>query len=195
MYRGPFLHGLLRFSNVKNKNNRRYKPASPVRKFVNTLCLILGLAVIVAVIALDLTQIFLIGAIFFFTVGAIPFFMSLGKNMVMYEQEIAVNQKRAEMVLDFNRKRVILGFFLMFTPLYILMLGCFLLPFEGAWIVPYIPLFVFTLIAAMLSQHSAEIFEFSAKKYKKIHVLLFIGTIILGTTLRISFIIPYLETL
>lgn len=192
MNRGPFLHGLVRFANVKYKNNRRYKRVSLARTIVNLICFTLGLAVIIAVIALGIGEIFLVGAVFFLGVSAVPLLMSAGKNMVMHETEIAINQRRAEMELDFNKKRVIVGYFLMFTPLYILMLASFFFPALDAWIVPYIPVFVYTLIAAVLSTHTVEILDFSVKKYKFIHTSLFISIAIAGFFIRACIVFPWL---
>lgn len=188
-----YMHGMVRFSNVRNKNNRRYKRVSNVRKAVNIICFILGIAIIIAVLAMGLAQMFIVGALFFFGVACVPLFMSIGKNMVMHETEIAANQKRAEQDLNFSVKKAMTGFFLMFTPLYVLMLGCFFIPVEDAWIVPYIPLFVFTLISVLLSAHTVEMLDFSMKKYKVVHTLLFIGIIVFGLLARGYFIFPYLN--
>ena len=194
MNRGPFLHGMLRFSNVRNKDNRPYKPVSTARKIVNLICFVLGLAIIIATIALGLTKVFLVGAVFFFGVASVPLLMSIGKNMVIYEKEIAVNQKRAELPLVFDKRKVLFGYILMFAPLYILMMGCFFIPVENAWAVPYIPLFVFTLISAMLTAHTIDAFEFSMSKYKFVHTFLYIFIIVVGFFVRGLIIFPYLNS-
>ncbi len=194
MNRGPFLHGMARFAAVNNKRNRRYKRVSLARTIVNIVCFLLGLAVIIAVIALGIGKIFLVGAAFFLGVSAVPLLMSAGKNMVMHETEIAINQKRAEMKLDFNKKRVIIGYFLMFTPLYILMFASFFFPALDAWIVPYIPVFVYTIIAAALTAHTVEMLDFSMKKYKLIHISLFILIAIAGFFIRAFIMFPWLNS-
>ena len=193
MNRGPFLHGMYRFSNVNSAKNRRYKKISKARIALNLIAFILGLTILIVVIATGGGPGFLAGAIFFFAIGSIPFTMSWGRRTVMNELEIAVNQRRAEMKLDFDTKKVIRGFILMFAPLYVIMLGCFFFPAHDAWIVPYIPVFVYTIIAAILSKHTVEIFEFSVKKYKWIHILLYVGIFIAGVFIRIFIMYPFLD--
>ena len=193
MNRGPFLHGMLRFSNANSEKNRRYKKISKARIALNLIAFILGLTILIVVIAMGGGPGFLAGAIFFFAIGSIPFTMSWGRRTVMSELEIAVNQRRAEMKLDFDTKKVIRGFILMFAPLYIIMLGCFFFPAHDAWIVPYIPVFVYTIIATILSKHTVEIFEFSVKKYKWIHILLYVTIFIAGVFIRIFIMYPFLD--
>ena len=136
---------------------------------------------------------FLAGAVFFFSLSSIPFTMSLGKRFVMRELEFVVNQRRAEIPLDFSVKKVKLGYTLMFAPLYIIMLGCFFFPAHDAWIVPYIPTSLYLVIAAILSKHTVELFNFSTKKYKWIHILLFIAIFIAGIFIRIFIMYPFLD--
>ncbi len=193
MNRGPFLHGMLRFSNVNNAKNRRYKKISKARAILNLIAFLLGLTILILVIALGGGPGFLAGAIFFAAIGSIPFTMSLGKNFVMNELEIVVNQRRADMKLDFKVTKVILGFILMFAPLYLIMLGCFFFPAHDAWIVPYIPVFSYTIIAAILSKHTIELFDFSTKKYKWIHILLFVGIFIAGVFIRLFIMYPLID--
>ena len=190
---GPYLHGMLRFSNVNNKRNRRYKRVSPLRTAVNITCFVLGLAIVITVFALGLGEIFLIGGAFFLGVSAVPLLMSFGKNMVMHETEIALNQKRADIPLDFDRKRAFLGYFLIFTPLYVLMLASFFFPALDAWIVPYIPVFVFTIVSAALTAHTVEILEFSIKRYKLLHISLFVIIAISGFFIRAFVMFPFLN--
>ena len=194
MNRGPFLHGMMRFSSVNNAKNRRYKRISPARTILNLICFLLGLTVLIVVIAMGGGPGFLAGALFFAGVGSIPFTMSLGKRFVMRELEFVVNQRRAEIPLDFNVKKTKLGFILMFAPLYVLMLACFFFPAHDAWVVPYIPVFLYTMIAAILSKHTVELFDFSAKKYKWIHISLYVGIFILGCLVRIFIIYPFLDS-
>jgi len=193
MNRGPFYHGILRFTNAKYEKNRRYKQISRARAILNLIAFLLGLTILIVVIAMGGGPGFLAGAIFFFALGSIPFTMSLGRRFVMNELEIAVNQRRAEMKLDFSVKKVMLGYIFMFAPLYLIMLGCFFFPAHDAWIVPYIPVFVYTIIAAVLSKHTVELFEFSTKKYKWIHILLYIGIFIAGVFIRIFIMYPFLD--
>ena len=193
MNRGPFLHGMLRFSNVNHEKNRRHKRISLARTILNLICFLAGLTLLIVVIAMGGGPGFLAGAIFFLGVASIPFTMSLGKRFVMRELEFVVNQRRAEMPLDFNKKKAACGYIFMFGPLYILMLACFFFPAHDAWIVPYIPVFLYTLIAAILSKHTVEMFDFSTKKYKWIHISLYIGIFIVGCLARIFIVYPWLD--
>ena len=193
MNRGPFIHGLYRFSNVRNAKNRRYKKTSLRRKIINWICFVLGAAILVLSIFMGAGAIIFGGALFFLCFAAIPFITSVGKNMMLYEHEIAINQKRAEEKLDFDVKRAKLGYILIFLPNYVAMLACFLIPAHDAWIVPYIPIFVFNLISVLLTEHTVETFDFSTKKYRKIHSLLYISIFILGALLRIFVIFPIID--
>lgn len=193
MNRAPFFHGLARFVHVNNKGNRRFKRVSLKRKIINAIFFALGIALLIFVFVKGLGQIFIFGAAFFLGICAIPLSMSTGKNMVLYEAYIAGNQKRANLPLDFNRKKAIIGYILMFAPLYILMLGCFFFPAHKAWVIPYIPLFMYTLISASLSAHTVEALELSMKKYKWIHILLYIGIFALGCFIRIFIMYPWLD--
>ena len=193
MNRGPFLHGILRFSNVNNEKNRRYKKVSKARAILNLISFILGLTILIVVFSMGGGAGFLAGAVFFFSLSSIPFTMSLGKRFVMRELEFVVNQRRAEIPLDFSVKKVKLGYALMFAPLYVIMLGCFFFPAHDAWIVPYIPTSLYLVIAAILSKHTVELFNFSTKKYKWIHILLFIAIFIAGVFIRIFIMYPFLD--
>lgn len=193
MNRGPFLHGMLRYSNAQNEKNRRYKKISRARTILNLVAFLLGLTVLIVIFSLGAGPAFLAGAVFFFAICSIPFTMSLGRRFVMNELEIAVNQRRAEVELNFSVKKAMLGYIFMFAPLYLIMLGCFFFPAHDAWVVPYIPVFVYTLISAILSIHTVEIFNFSTKKYKWIHILLYIGIFIAGIFIRIFIMYPFLD--
>ena len=193
MNRGPFLHGMMRYANAQNEKNRRYKKISKGRTILNLVAFLLGLTVLIVVFSLGAGAAFLAGAVFFFAIGAIPFTMSVGRRFVMGELEIAINQRRAAIKLEFNVKRVMLGYVFMFAPLYIIMLGCFFFPAHDAWIVPYIPVFVYTLVAAIVSKHTVEAFDFSVKKYKWIHISLYIGILIAGVFVRIFIMYPFLD--
>ncbi|MBO5261925.1 MAG: hypothetical protein J6B45_02655 [Clostridia bacterium] len=193
MNRGPFLHGMMRYANAQNEKNRRYKKISKGRTILNLVAFLLGLTILIVVFSLGAGAAFLAGAVFFFAICAIPFTMSVGRRFVMGELEIAINQRRAEMKLEFNVKRVMLGYVFMFAPLYIIMLGCFFFPAHDAWIVPYIPVFVYTLVAAIVSKHTVEAFDFSVKKYKWIHISLYIGILIAGVFVRIFIMYPFLD--
>ena len=193
MNRGPFLHGMLRFSNVNNEKNRRYKKISKARAALNLISFILGLTILIIVFSMGGGPGFLAGACFFFALASIPFTMSLGKKFVMRELEFAVNQRRAEIPLDFSVKKVKLGFCLMFAPLYIIMLGSFFFPAHSAWVLPYLPTFLYTTVAAILSTHTVELFDFSPKKYKWIHISLNLSIIIAGFFIRIFIMYPFLD--
>ena len=193
MNRGPFYHGMLRFSNVNNEKNRRYKKVSKARAILNLISFILGLTILIVVFSMGGGAGFLAGAVFFFSLSSIPFTMSLGKRFVMRELEFVVNQRRAEIPLDFNVKKVKFGYALMFAPLYVIMLACFFFPAHDAWIVPYIPTALYLVIAAILSKHTVELFNFSTKKYKWLHILLFIAIFIAGIFIRIFIMYPFLD--
>ena len=193
MNRGPFLHGMMRFSSVNNEKNRRYKRISPARAILNLISFLLGLTILIVVIAMGGGPGFLAGALFFLGVGSIPFTMSLGKRFVMRELEFVVNQRRANMALDFSARKAKLGYTLMFAPLYILMLACFFFPAHDAWVVPYIPVFLYTMIAAILSTHTVELFDFSTKKYKWVHISLYVGILIAGIFIRLFIMYPFLD--
>ena len=193
MNRGPFYHGMLRFSNVNNEKNRRYKKVSKARAILNLISFILGLTILIVVFSMGGGAGFLAGAVFFFSLSSIPFTMSLGKRFVMRELEFVVNQRRAEIPLDFSVKKVKLGYALMFAPLYVIMLACFFFPAHDAWIVPYIPTALYLVIAAILSKHTVELFNFSTKKYKWLHILLFIAIFIAGIFIRIFIMYPFLD--
>lgn len=192
MNRGPFLHGMLRFANAKYEKNRRYKKVSRARAILNLICFLLGLSTVIVVFALGGGPGFIAGAFFFLAIGSIPFTMSLGRKFVMNELEIAVNQRRCEEKLDFSTKKAMIGYTLMFAPLYIIMLACFFFPAKDAWIVPYIPTFVYTIISIILSVHTVENLDFSIKKYKRVHILLFISIAVIGALIRIFIMHPFL---
>lgn len=193
MNRGPFLHGMMRFSIVNNEKNRRYKRISPARTILNLISFLLGLTILIVVFAMGGGPGFLAGAAFFFALASIPFTMSIGKRFVMRELEFVVNQRRADIPLDFSIKKVRLGYILMFAPLYIIMLACFFFPAHDAWVVPYIPVFLYTMIAAILSKHTVELFDFSTKKYKWIHISLYVGILIAGVFIRLFIMYPFLD--
>ncbi|MBO5313534.1 MAG: hypothetical protein J6B29_06160 [Clostridia bacterium] len=193
MNRGPFIHGMARYGAVNGDRNRRYKPMSLRRKIVNLLCFLVGLAIIIFTFAKGLGEIFAVGAVFFLGICAIPTTMSIGNGLVMNERDIAINQRRAELPLDYNKRKAIGGLILMFLPLYILMLGCFLFPAHGAWIVPLIPVLLYTTISLILSVNTVEALELSVKKYRLIHTGAYILVILAGAIIRIFVIYPWLE--
>lgn len=189
---GPYLHGMSRFASVNGEKNRRRKPLSLRRKIINIICFVAGIAIIIAVFAMGLGQIFLIGGAFFLGICIIPTTMSWGKNLVIFETEIAANQRRADMELDFNKKKAMLGYYLMFTPLYILMLGCFFFPARQAWIVPYIPILLMSVITSVLTAHTVDTLGFNLKKYKLTHIVLHIVIFVGGLFIRNYIMDPWL---
>lgn len=193
MNRGPFIHGMIRYSNVRNEKNTRYKRVSLKRKIINAICFLLGLFILVISIINGLGKIILVGALFFGILAFIPFMTSIGKNMLMYEFEIACNQKRAEMELNFDVKRAKLGYFLIFSPLYASLFLCLLFPAHKAWIIPYIPIFFTTTITAILTAHTVEGLDFSIKKYKWTHILVNLGILIVGGLIRVLLIYPIID--
>ena len=193
MNRGPFIHGWYRFSQVRNAKNRRYKKTSLKRQIINWILFALGAGILIFSIIKGIGPIILAGAIMFLGLGSIPFITSVGKNMLMYEHEIAINQKRAEIQLDFDVKRVKIGYVLIFLPIYLAMLACFFIPVHDAWIVPYIPICVFNIISVLLTENTLYAFDFSTKKYKWIHTLLYIGIFVVGALIRIFIMYPIID--
>ncbi|MBO5286976.1 MAG: hypothetical protein J6B34_02510 [Clostridia bacterium] len=189
---GPYLHGNLRFSNVKGEKNRMYRPIAKWRVALNVIAFILGVSILVLIFANGLGHVFLVGGAFFFGICLIPTTMAIGKSLVLAQYEIAINQHRSESPLEFNKSRVLWGYFLIFSPLYILMLASFFFPAHTAWLVPYIPLFVYTVIVILLNSHTVEGFYFSLKKYYLIHLSIYILIFILGCLIRGLIMYPWL---
>ena len=192
MNRGPFINGWIRYNATKGSNSVRSHKPSLLRRIINIVCFILGIALLAFIIVNGLMGIFMPTAIFFLVLLSIPTAMSVGKGLMMAENEIAINQRRADLPLEFSRKKAIWGYILMFGPLYLLMLACFFFPAYNAWIVPYIPIFVYTTISLVLSMYSVENFQFNAKKYKIIHIALYITIFALGLCVRAYIIMPWL---
>lgn len=193
MNRGPFIHGMIRYSNVRNEKNRRYKKTSLRRKIFNLICFALGLGILIIAIINGLGELIIFGSLLFGSLALIPFITSVGKNMLMYEYEIAVNQKRAETELSFDIKRTKIGYALIFAPLYVAMFLCLLIPIHKAWIVPIIPICFTNVIVIILTAHTVEVFDFSTKKYKWIHILLHLGILLLGSLIRALIIYPIID--
>ena len=191
MNRGPFIHGWARWR-ATHSNNRGYRHISPLRKIINLVCFLLGLGIIVFVFTKGLAGIFVPTAIFFLILVSIPTTMSVGKDLVLFQNDIAVNQKRAELPVEFNRKKAIIGYILMFTPLYLLMLGGFFFPAYNAWILFYIPTFLYTTVSVVVSQHTVENMDFGLRKYRIIHISLYILVLIGGMAVRAYIIHPWL---
>ena len=128
--------------------------------------------------------------------AGIPAFMALGNRMIIKQDSIIEMQTRFNQPVKFSKRSVILGYGIMFSPLYLFILGSLLIPFEGgAWAIFFIPASVITFVLSKLKGEMLAPFKISKLKYRCCHLGAYAICVLSGILLRIAVILPYIESL
>ena len=97
--------------------------------------------------------------------------------------------------ISFIKRNVILGYIVMFFPLYLFILATLLIPFEGGWAIFFIPGSVITFFLSKLKAEMLSPFKIKKKNYNICHFCAYAFSVIIGALLRFAVIIPYMEAL
>jgi len=163
---------------------------SKFRTVINIIAGILAFAVLGLVIAYGGIVAILAGLMFFGVIFGFLFSMHQGKEMLLYECFIVKEQLNHDLPVDFNKRRVKMGFLLSFAPIYVIMLIASLIPGGWLWVVPYLPFFIICLILTYMSHGFVEVFNFSHGKYRLCHLGAHLFVLTCGTLIRELLIVP-----
>ena len=124
--------------------------------------------------------------------GGVPAIMAAGNRMIKKQDDIISLQVHFNQPKSFNKRSVILGYVLMFLPLYVFLTATILIP-HGIFVAFFIPISVMTFMIIRMKRAMLDTFNISRKKYGLIHTISFIFSIILGFILRSTVVIPLFE--
>jgi len=131
-----------------------------------------------------------IGLVLF--LGGVPAIMAAGNRMIKKQDDAISTQVYFNQPKSFNKRSVILGYVLIFLPLYVFLTSTILIP-HGIFVAFFIPISVMTFMIIRMKRAMLDTFNISKKKYGLIHTASFIFSIILGFVLRSTVIIPLIE--
>lgn len=176
---------------LKNGGKEQYrKRKSKLRVALNIIGYILGIAILAYMVYIGGIIALLVGGAFFGTIAAFLASMHTGKDILLVQCEIVKGQLNNNLPVEFNVRKVKLGFILSFAPIYIIMLICSLIPGGYLWLIPYLPFFVIALLLSHMSQGFVEVFNFNKHKYNACHVGAHLFILIVGSLIRILVITP-----
>ena len=127
--------------------------------------------------------------------AGIPALMAAGNRLVIKEDEKISIQALHNVPISFSKRNVIIGYIVMFFPLYLFILSTLLLPFEGGWAVFFIPASVITFVLSKLKAEMLSPFKITKKRYNLAHFGAYAFSVIAGAIIRFTVIIPYIESL
>ncbi len=134
------------------------------------IALILGIVIIVLLhgilgSALVLIIPILLGAALIF------FLLIQGKNFIIKEKTAIEYQTAARVPINFSKSKIILGYIMMFSVMWLVIPGVFLIPANIAWIYIDAPLLLFYLVMAGNWKNQWCEFGFKKRYYFLMHFL------------------------
>ena len=128
--------------------------------------------------------------------AGVPAFMALGNKMIIKQDSIIEAQIRFNQPVSFSKRSVILGYVIMFSPLYLFILASLLVPFEGGgWAIFFIPASVITFVLSKLKEEMITPFKIPKRKYKLSHLGAYALSVLIGALLRFTVILPYIKSI
>ena len=172
---------------------------SIVKLIINTVCFLIAGCVILALISLgaidNIKQALPVYIGIVVILAGIPALMAFGNRMIIKEDEKISLQAHFNKPVSFIKRNVILGYIVMFFPLYLFILATLLIPFEGGWAIFFIPGSVITFVLSKLKAEMLSPFKIKKKNYNICHFCAYAFSVIIGALLRFAVIIPYMEAL
>lgn len=171
-----------------------------VRIIVNTVCFLLAGVVILLIYVSGIfnniknaipTYIVLV-----LILAGIPALMSLGNKMIVKEDSKIALQVLYNQPVSFNKKAIILGYIIMFFPMYLFIFASLLIPYDSIiWAMFFIPgsLILFTI--SKLKKEMLSPFKMSKRRYSLIQTGTFLLVTLVGFVLRFAVILPLVEKL
>ena len=161
------------------------KKISPkTRKILNIAFFMIGVALAALSFRLFGKTAFIIYAICF-TLVFCPLIMRAGIGSIMYERLCVINQISADMPIDYNKKRFVIGYFKAFTPMYAFIFASLLMPARGLWVVPFIPsMIAWFVFYKMLMNPWVDIGR-KKSRYRLIHLTVLAALLIAAVLIRV----------
>ena len=103
--------------------------------------------------------------------GAVFFLLIKGKSLIIKEKTAIEYQTAARVPVHFSKKKVVLGYIMMFSVMWLFMPGVFLIPANIAWIYILPPVGLFYLVMANNWKHQWCEFGFKKRYYFLMHFL------------------------
>lgn len=170
-----------------------------VRIIINTICFVLAAILIIGFLASgfinQIKQAIPVYIAIVAVLAGIPALMATGNRIIIKQDSIISTQVLFNQPIRFNKKAVIWGYVVMFFPLYLFILSTLLLPFEGAWVVFFIPASVITFVLSKLKSDMLNPFKISKRKYSLCHFGAYALSVIVGAIIRFTVIIPWMEVM
>ena len=173
------------------------KETNILRLIVNGVCFLFAFLIMIFVVASGNLSTMVqampmyLGLLAFFI--GVPSVIAWGNKLVRKQDEIVSTQLLHNCPVSFDKGKVVKGYILMFAPMYLFMMASILIP-HGIFLAIYIPMAVVTAtLIKMKRPMFVDNFCMSGKKYRRAHILGYIGAIVIGFALRFAVIIPFVE--
>ncbi len=189
------LHGSAGFYFKEQTMKRRFK----LGRFIKNLFFLILSAILVFVIYVlgifeNLKHAIPLYTVLLIMLCGLPLFMGYGYKIIRKQDEIISLQVLHNQPIKFNRHAVIVGYLMMFSPLYALIFLTLLIPFDTLiWLALYIPFSVMNIAISKIRQTDISAFGMSVKKYKLYHLIAFLSCTCSGLLLRIFVVMPLLD--
>ena len=165
------------------------KKISPkTRKILNIVFLIIAAAFAVGSFSLLGKTVFIIYMIGF-TLVCCPLIMRAGIGSIMYERLCVINQISADMPINYNKKRFVVGYFKAFTPMYAFVFASLMMPARGLWVVPFIPSMIAWFIFYKMLMNPWVDIGWKKSSYRLIHLTILFALLLVAVLIRV-FIFP-----
>ena len=129
-----------------------------------------------------------------FILCGLPLFMRFGYKIIRRQDEKIASQALHNEPIEFKKYAVIIGYIMMFSPLYSLIFLTLLIPFDTLiWLALYIPFSVMNMAITRGRQDDISAFGMSVKGYKLCHTIAFLSCTCAGLLIRFFVVMPLLE--
>ena len=126
-----------------------------------------------------------------FILCGLPLFMGYGYRIIRKQDENISLQALHNEPIKFKKYAVVIGYIMMFSPLYSLIFLTLLIPFDTLiWLALYIPFSVVNLVVTKRRQSDISAFGMSLKRYRLYHTIAFFACTCSGLLLRFFVVMP-----
>lgn len=126
-----------------------------------------------------------------FILCGLPLFMRYGYRIIRKQDEKISQQALHNEPIKFKKYAVVIGYIMMFSPLYSLIFLTLLIPFDTLiWLALYIPFSVMNMAITRGRQDDISAFGMSLKRYRLYHTIAFLSCTCAGLLIRFLVVMP-----
>ena len=129
-----------------------------------------------------------------FILCGLPLFMGYGYRIIRKQDEKISLQALHNEPIKFKKYAVVIGYIMMFSPLYSLIFLTLLIPFDTLiWLALYIPFSIINITISKMRRADISAFGMSLKRYRLYHMIAFVSCTCAGLLIRIFVVMPLLD--